>query len=35
MAILMQDRGAIFVDGRYTIQVRQADTSIRAAASYR
>ncbi len=29
LAILMRDRGAIFVDGRYTIQVRkQVDTSI-------
>jgi Xaa-Pro aminopeptidase len=29
MAILMRDRGAIFVDGRYTIQVRQqVDTAI-------
>ena len=29
MAILMADRGAIFVDGRYTIQVRQqVDTTI-------
>jgi len=29
LAILMKDRGAIFVDGRYTIQVRkQVDTSI-------
>jgi Xaa-Pro aminopeptidase len=29
MAILMQDRGAIFVDGRYTVQVReQVDTSV-------
>ena len=29
LAILMLDRGAIFVDGRYTIQVRkQVDTSI-------
>ncbi|MGE0007488.1 MAG: aminopeptidase P family protein [Parvibaculaceae bacterium] len=29
LAILMRDRGAIFVDGRYTIQVRQqVDTSL-------
>lgn len=29
MAILMADRGVIFVDGRYTIQVRQqVDTTI-------
>ena len=29
LAILMRDRGAIFVDGRYTIQVRkQVDTTI-------
>ncbi|MFO0991737.1 MAG: aminopeptidase P family protein [Hyphomicrobiales bacterium] len=29
MAILMKDRGAIFVDGRYTIQVRQqVDTGL-------
>jgi Xaa-Pro aminopeptidase len=29
MAILMKDRGAIFVDGRYTIQVKQqVDTGL-------
>ena len=29
MAVLMKDRGAIFVDGRYTIQVRQqVDTGL-------